>query len=78
MLTEGTHAMVAETAPVLTRQRKWQLKMASLNRCQVCGKPTSHYKTYCDDHGLWKRKLRRRSSRSKPWKPGAKGRPPLI
>lgn len=62
----------------LTRQRKWQLKMASLNRCQICGKPTSHYKTYCDAHAMWKRKLRRRASNSKPWKPGAKGRPPLM
>jgi len=38
----------------LTRQRKWQLKMASLKRCQICGKPTNHYKTYCDAHAMWK------------------------
>ena len=62
----------------LTRQRKWQIKMASLKRCQICGKPTNHYKTYCDEHAMWKRKLRRRASNSKPWKPGAKGRPPLL
>ena len=27
----STDGMVAEPVPVLTRQRKWQLKMASLN-----------------------------------------------
>ena len=62
----------------LTRQRRWQIKMASQQRCQVCGKPTTHYKTYCDEHAMWKRKLRRRASKSKPWKPGAKGRPPIL
>lgn len=67
-----------KNAEKLTRQRRWQLKMASLRRCQICGKPTNHYKTYCDEHAVWKRKLRRRASNSKPWKPGAKGRPPLL
>lgn len=67
-----------KNAAKLTRQRRWQLKMASLRRCQICGKPTEHYKTYCDEHAMWKRKLRRRASHSKAWKPGAKGRPPLL
>jgi hypothetical protein len=34
----------------LSRQRKWQIKMMRLGKCQCCGQPRVKSSRYCDKH----------------------------
>lgn len=62
----------------LTRQRRWQVTRVAEGRCSLCGKPRRHYAAVCDNCALAKRRRIRALQGFSPWKPGGRGRPPLL
>lgn len=48
----------------VSRQRRWQLKMRKAGRCEICGKPSAHYRTgylagRCEKHLAAARRYKR-------------------
>ena len=36
--------------PILSRQRRWQIKKVKEGKCQICGKPQMNNAFYCEKH----------------------------
>ena len=70
MPKKGSKLRTPRKAPEkLSRQRRWQIRKKLEGMCILCGKPRIHYAQHCD--GCW-----RKIAGGKPWREGAKGRPP--
>lgn len=62
----------------LSRQRRWQMRMAGLGRCTLCGGELRTYCQFCDSCHE-KRMLRQRVKLGvNKWVKGGKGRPPYC
>lgn len=62
----------------VSRQRAKQLEYVSQGRCYRCGAPRQHYAVECDAcHGKVMAARRQRLGQ-KAWRPGSRGRKPLI
>jgi ribosomal protein L40E len=76
-LHEQRHARYLERHRLAVRVKQQKYKTQK-GICVRCGAKTNLYAGVCDRHGLLTRKYVRRANRNKPWKPGGKGRIPLV
>ena len=65
------------TALHVSHQRKSQLRAVKAGRCSNCFKGPLETANHCRQCAERNRRLARRLTGSKPWKPGGPGRPPL-
>lgn len=64
----------------LSRQKRWAVACYQRGGCINCGKPrgSSPYKRHCSKCAIKHRVRMERKKNMRPWRPGGRGRPPLI
>lgn len=65
------------------RRTRWRNKRLTEGRCVSCSKPRnahgeSPYRDMCVKCAVTKRVTRQQRQNYQPWKPGGRGRPPLV
>jgi len=63
----------------MTRQGAWAARQRAAGLCQDCTEPQVAGSTgYCLTHLIRHRIIKRRTTGNRPWRPGGRGRPPIV
>jgi hypothetical protein len=60
------------------RQQKYQLEHKKARLCTMCSRKAVGRRSLCEFHLVRRRLKMRERLGLKPWKPGGRGRPPLL
>ena len=66
------------TKEKVSRQREWSRRQVEAGKCGLCGEPREHYEQVCDSCASKARTRMRGKKNFAPWRPGGKGRPPIV